>query len=247
MALLFPLRTLTTTARSPPNRTRVAIVTGAARGIGRAISLRLARDGYAVSVSDLPEHTPELHSLTTEIQNISLIHTTSSNLRSYAHPADVTSPKQVQSLVQKTVDVLGPLHTMVANAGIAQVKPLLELTPDDFRRMFDVNVLGVHYCFQAAARQMILQRDRNDGDKGGEEVNGKLIAAASIVAFRPFPLLGHYTASKWAVRGLAQAYATELASERITANAYAPGIVDTKMWELIDQGLGERRRAKGSR
>jgi NAD(P)-dependent dehydrogenase (short-subunit alcohol dehydrogenase family) len=82
---------------------------------------------------------------------------------------------------------------------------------------------------------------RGHGEQGaGREIRGKLIAAASIVAFKPFALLGHYSASKWAVRGLAQVYAMELAKHKITVNAYAPGIVDTKMWELIDRGLGER-------
>jgi NAD(P)-dependent dehydrogenase (short-subunit alcohol dehydrogenase family) len=136
---------------------------------------------------------------------------------------------------------------MVANAGIAQVKPLLDLTPEDFRHMFDVNVAGVHNCFQAAAKHMIAHPSphQGGGEEGGE-VRGRLIAAASIVAFKPFALLGHYSASKWAVRGLSQVYAMELAQHKITANAYAPGIVDTDMWELIDEGLGKRAgRAKG--
>jgi len=88
---------------------------------------------------------------------------------------------------------------------------------------------------EAAAHQFI--------DQG---TPGKLIGAASIVAFKPFALLGHYSASKWAVRGLTQVYAMELASHGITANAYAPGIVDTAMWELIDDGLAKKEgKAKG--
>lgn len=123
---------------------------------------------------------------------------------------------------------------MVANAGIAQVKPLLDLTEEDFERMFAVNVFGVQNCYAEAAKQMIAQ-----GTKGG-----KIIGAASIVAFKPFPMLSHYSASKWAVRGLTQAYAMEMAEHGITVNAYAPGIVGTAMWDLIDEELGKKSGAQ---
>ncbi|KXX82198.1 L-2,3-butanediol dehydrogenase [Madurella mycetomatis] len=216
--------------------TRTAIVTGAARGIGRAIAVRLAQDGYSITANDLPALQDELDTLTAELQS-------AYGVRAYTHVADVSSPEQVGELVRASVDTLGPLNTMVANAGIAQVKPLLELTPDDWKRMFEVNVAGVHYCFQAAARAMIAQAE---GKAEGDRLAGKLISAASIVAFRPFAQLGHYSASKWAVRGLSQVYAMELAKHKITVNAYAPGIVDTKMWELIDSGLGKKEgKAKG--
>lgn len=124
---------------------------------------------------------------------------------------------------------------MIANAGIAQVKPLLELTSEDVHRMFDINFHGVFNCYQAAAKQMIKQG-----------TGGKLIGAASIVAFKPFALLSHYSASKWAVRGLTQAFAMEMAGHKITVNAYAPGIVGTAMWDQIDEKLGEMHgRPKG--
>lgn len=123
----------------------------------------------------------------------------------------------------------------VANAGIAQVKQLLDLTPDDFRRMFEINVFGVQNCYSTAAKQMISQGNST------QEAPSKMIAAASIVAFKPFPLLSHYSASKWAVRGLTQAYAMEMAEHHITVNAYAPGIVGTAMWDLIDEEIGKKR------
>ncbi|KAK4128727.1 NAD(P)-binding protein [Parathielavia appendiculata] len=225
------LRTITTT-RDPEGQTRnrVAIVTGAARGIGRAIAHRLAKDGYNITVSDLPSLQYQLNSLVSELTSAG-----DGKTKVHAQPADVTSPSDVASLINSSASVLGSLDTMVANAGIAQVKPLLDLTPADFSRMFDVNVAGVQNCFQAAAKQMITQKIPE-----ASEIRGKLIAAASIVAFKPFALLGHYSASKWAVRGLCQVYAMELARHKITVNAYAPGIVDTKMWELIDEGLAER-------
>jgi NAD(P)-dependent dehydrogenase (short-subunit alcohol dehydrogenase family) len=73
---------------------------------------------------------------------------------------------------------------------------------------------------------------------------GKILGAASIVAFKPFPLLGHYSASKFAVRGMTQAFAMELATHKITVNAYAPGIVGTAMWDLIDEEMGKLKGAK---
>ena len=93
--------------------------------------------------------------------------------------------------------------------------------------------MGVFNCYAAAASQFIAQ-----GTKG------KLVGAASIVAFKPFPLLSPYSSSKWAVRGLTQAFAMEMAQHGITANAYAPGIVDTPMWEQIDEELAKLEAAK---
>jgi NAD(P)-dependent dehydrogenase (short-subunit alcohol dehydrogenase family) len=166
-----------------------------------------------------------------------------------AFTADVSNLKEVQDLVQASVSELGPLNTMVANAGIAQVKALLDLSEQDLRRMFEVNgssfvyhclyssnestVYGVFNCYTAAANQMISQG-----------TGGKLLGAASIVAFKPFALLSHYSASKWAVRGMSQAFAMEMAEHKITVNAYAPGIVGTAMWDLIDEKLGEKTGAK---
>ena len=126
----------------------------------------------------------------------------------------------------------------VANAGIAQVKPLLDLTTEDFHRMFSVNVYGVNNCYKAAAKQMISQ------GTAVQDNPGKILGAASIVAHKPFPLLSHYSASKWAVRGLTQAYAMEMAEHNITVNCYCPGIVGTAMWDLIDEHMGKQRGEK---
>jgi meso-butanediol dehydrogenase/(S,S)-butanediol dehydrogenase/diacetyl reductase len=195
------------------------IVTGAGRGIGRGIALRLARDGHDVAVNDVDADTAT--AVSKEIA--------AAGGRTIAVQADVTDRDAVFAMVQRTVEELGGLDVMVANAGIAQVKTLLELTPDDLRRMFDVNVFGVVYCMQAAAEQMIAQ------GRGG-----KIINAASIAAHSGFDLLGHYSATKFAVRALTQAGAKELAKHKITVNAYCPGIVGTDMWDLIDEGLGGR-------
>ncbi|WP_433502012.1 acetoin reductase [Pseudonocardia halophobica] len=193
-----------------------ALVTGAGRGIGRAIALRLAKDGHAVAVNDVNKANAE--SVAGEIAD--------AGGSSVALPFDVTSRDAVFEGVAATVEQLGGLDVMVNNAGIAQVKTLLELTPDDLRTVFDVNVFGVVYGIQAAAEHM--------KDHGG----GKIINAASIAGHAGFDFLGHYSATKFAVRALTQAGAKELAPHKITVNSYCPGIVGTDMWDLIDEKMG---------
>lgn len=204
-----------------PQRDKSAIVTGSSRGIGKAIALRLASDGYDVCVNDIAANKSGIDSVVKEIQGL--------GRKATGSVADVSNMSEVQSMVDHSVSELGNLDTMVANAGIAQVKALLDLTEQDLRRMFEVNVFGVYNCYTAAARQMIKQ--------GG---GGRLIGAASIVAFKPFALLSHYSASKWAVRGMTQAFAMEMAEHKIKVNAYAPGIVGTAMWDLIDEELAKK-------
>jgi len=212
---------------STVSREKTAIVTGSSRGIGKSIALRLARDGYDICVNDVSANKAGIDEVVKEIQ--------SSGQKATGFVADVSKLSEVENLVQHSVNELGNLDTMVANAGIAQVKALLELTEEDFRRMFEVNVYGVFNCYSSAAKQMIKQ--------GG---GGRLLGAASIVAFKPFALLSHYSASKWAVRGMTQAFAMEMAEHDIRVNAYCPGIVGTAMWDLIDEKLAEKAgRPKG--
>lgn len=194
-----------------------AIVTGAGRGIGRGIALRLAKDGHAVAVNDIDKAKAE--AVAAEI--------TDGGGRALAVPADVTDRAAVFAMVDRVATEFGSVDVMVANAGIAQVKTILELTPDDLQKIFEVNVFGVVYSLQAAAERMIAQGN-----------GGKIINAASIAAHSGFDYLGHYSATKFAVRALTQAAAKELAKHQITVNAYCPGIVGTEMWDLIDEKLG---------
>ncbi|KAI1141410.1 NAD(P)-binding protein [Hypoxylon sp. FL0543] len=212
------------TRGSSENRT--VIVTGSSRGIGKAIALRLAADGYNVCVNDVRANSAGCEEVAKEIQGM--------GRKAFVAVADVTKRDEVKQMVQGSVDALGPLNTMIANAGIAQVGNVIDVTEQDFERMFAVNVFGVQNCFAEAAKQMMRQGTcRPDRP-------GKLIAAASVVAFRPFVMLPHYSASKYAVRGLTQAYAMHLADRHITANAYAPGIIGTAMWEQIDAEMARK-------
>jgi len=194
---------------------RSAMITGAARGIGKAIASRLAADGLRVSVADLPG--PELER-------------TAGELKALAIPLDVTDAAAVGAAVASHVARVGGLDVMVANAGIAITAPLLETTAADLQRTLDVNVKGVFHCYQAAARQMIAQ------GRGG-----RLIGAASVASHRGGKWQSAYSASKFAVRGMSQSVAQELAEHGITVNVYSPGVVHTPMWESIDEAMTQRR------
>jgi len=197
---------------------KVAIVTGGARGIGRAIALRLAEDGAAVVVADLNEEGAA--GVAGEISG--------AGGRALAARVDVTDAQSTQELVARTARELGRLDVMVANAGVIQVKPFLDLTVDDWEGTFAVNVRGVFLSLQAAARQLIQQ---------GE--GGRLLATASIAAKMGSPYQAHYQASKSAVVGLVRSAAWELGKHGITVNAYCPGVVDTDRWRYIDTERGK--------
>ncbi len=199
---------------------RVALVTGAARGIGRGIALRLAADGLDVAVNDLEANAEALDDVAREVRE--------AGARSAAVVADVSEADEVEDMVGRVVEEFGRLDVMVANAGISRVESILDTEPEDWDRVMEINARGVFLCYKAAARQMIRQG-----------TGGKIIGAASIVAHQASALMAHYSASKWAVRGLTQAAAMEWAPHGITVNAYCPGIVDTAMWTLIDEKLGE--------
>ncbi|MEB7504955.1 acetoin reductase [Arthrobacter koreensis] len=203
------------------NGARVALITGAGRGIGRAIAERLADDGLDIIVADVPGARENIDDVVAAVE--------SRGRRAVGVSGDVSNPDDVTRMVAEGTNALGNLSVLIANAGIAQVDEILDVKPEALDRMLDVNIKGVYYSYQAAARQFISQG-----------TGGKIIGAASIVAFRPFPVLASYSATKWAVRGLTQAAAMEFAKYNITVNAYAPGVVGTAMWDLIDERLTER-------
>ena len=198
-------------------RGKVALVTGAGRGIGRGIALRLAQDGADVVVNDV-----NLENVNKVAEEIKLL-----GRKSLAIVADVSKGNEVYEMVDQVVAEFGKIDIMVANAGIAQVKLVVELTEEDWDRVFAVNARGVFLCDQAAAKQMIKQK------------SGKIINCASIAGHSGFNMLAHYSATKFAVVGFTQALAKELGSYGITVNAYCPGIVGTDMWDLIDEKMGQ--------
>lgn len=188
---------------------KVAVVTGGDTGIGKAISLALAREGAAV-VIDYHGDVAPAGALVDEIENL--------GSRAIAVGADVADPEQVERLIAAAVNAYGGLDILVNNAGIEEKKPFLETPFELFRKVIDINLGGVWLCAQAAAKQMVKQR------RGGRIVN-----ISSIHEELAMPTNAPYCAAKGGVRMLMRTIALELAKEGITVNDVAPGAVDTPM------------------
>jgi len=197
---------------------KVILVTGASQGIGRGIALRLAKDGANLALVDLKAE--KLEAVRKEVEALGVKATTAI--------ADVSKRDEVFAAVDHAEKTLGGFDVIVNNAGIAQVKPLSEVEPADLERIFRINVDGVLWGIQAAAKKFQARKQK-----------GKIINASSIAGHDGFAMLGVYSATKFAVRALTQAAAKEYASQGITVNAYCPGIVGTDMWVEIDERFSE--------
>jgi len=204
---------------------QAAIVTGAGRGIGRAIALRLGREGAAVTVADRDPATAE--GVAAEI--------VAQGGQALAIETDVTRQAQVEEMVARTVAHFGRLDILVNNAGIIAVAPLLETDEATWDAIMNVNVKGVLFCAQAAARRMIEQG-------GGGRIINITSAAGKIAPGKDLPV-GAYCASKHAAVGLTKQLGLELAPHGILVNAVCPGIVDTEMWAKIDREVAGRTEA----
>jgi len=195
---------------------QVAIVTGAGRGIGRAIALRLAQEGCRVTVADIDLDTAkEVADEITRLGDLAL-----------ALQVDVTSKNDVERMVDKTVEQMGPLRIMVNNAGIGAIAFLMDTDEKTWDALMNVNAKGVLFCAQAAARHMI------DQGSGGRIINNAS-GAGKIAPGKGMPL-GAYAASKHAVVALTKQMGLELSDYGILVNCVCAGIVDTPMWDLID-------------
>jgi meso-butanediol dehydrogenase/(S,S)-butanediol dehydrogenase/diacetyl reductase len=194
---------------------RTALITGAASGIGAACARRLAAEGARLLLADLDGAGAE--KLARELGQASV-------------QADVTRVADIERMVDAAWERWGRLDVLVNNAGIVQVKPLLEITEDDWDRIMRVNLRAAFFVLQAVARRMVRQ-----APIPGSELRGKLIHTASIAAYRGGqPLLGPYSASKAALVSVSRTAAQVLAPHRITSNCMCPGAVDTPMWKQID-------------
>ncbi|KAF4611116.1 hypothetical protein D9613_007308 [Agrocybe pediades] len=204
---------------SNPTR-RVAIVTGASRGIGKAIALRLAKDGFDVSVNDLPSQRSDLEEVSESIKR--------AGCRALMGTGDVSKEKDVMALVADTAEKLGSVDVMVANAGYCLIKPFHETSAEEWDSIFSVNARGTFFAYKHAASHMIKQ------GRGGRII-GACSVAGNISTDRTSTgeeMLAAYSATKFAVHGLTHAAAQELAQYGITVNAYAPGPIDTVMLKL---------------
>ncbi|MCL2898078.1 (S)-acetoin forming diacetyl reductase [Brenneria tiliae] len=197
---------------------KVALVTGAGQGIGRAIALRLAKDGFAIAVVDYNMDTA--HNVAQEIEQ--------AGGQAIALKADVADRDAVFAAVAETQQKFGDFNVIVNNAGIAPSTLIEDITPEIVDRVYNINVKGVIWGIQAAVKAF---KSLGHG--------GKIINACSQAGHVGNPELAVYSSSKFAVRGLTQTAARDLAPLGITVNGFCPGIVKTPMWEEIDRKISE--------
>ena len=193
---------------------RVAIVTGSARGIGQAIALKLAEVGATVVVNDIGEAEP-LESVAEEIRAM--------NRQSLAVIADVSSSTEVANLVDKTINTYGKVDILVNNAGITRDQLVLRMSDEDWDTVLNVDLKSAFFCTRAVLRSMLKQRW------------GRIISITSIVGEVGNPGQANYAAAKAGIIGFTRSIAKEVASRGITANAIAPGFIDTKLTQQLEE------------
>lgn len=198
---------------------KVAFVTGAGQGIGQAIAERLSKDGFAVAIADYNQETSQ--SVADSINK--------AGGKALAVKVDVTKRDDVFAAVEFARTTLGGMDVLVNNAGVAPTTPIEDITPEIVDKVFDINIKGVLWGIQAA-----LAAFKKEGH------GGKIINASSQAGHVGNPELAIYSASKFAVRGITQTAARDLAKYGITVNAYCPGIVKTPMWDKVDKQLSEK-------
>jgi 3-oxoacyl-[acyl-carrier protein] reductase len=192
---------------------KVALVTGASRGIGREIALELAREGanvainYAGSEAKANEVAEEIRTMGREALTIQ---------------ADVSSSESVESMVKQTIEAFGKLDILVNNAGITKDNLLMRMKEADWDDVININLKGVFLCTKAVTRQMMKQR------------SGRIINISSIVGVSGNAGQANYVAAKSGVIGLTKTTAKELATRGITVNAIAPGFITTDMTDKLN-------------
>ncbi|MEN8614329.1 3-oxoacyl-ACP reductase FabG [Dehalogenimonas sp. THU2] len=186
---------------------KVAVVTGAGRGIGRAIALRLAADGASVVLNSLSESAEKVAA---EI--------TAAGGQAIAVRGDVSKSEDVARLIESATAAYGRLDILVNNAGVTRDNLLLRMSEDDWDTVMDTNLKSVYLCCRAAVKPMLKSR-----------AGGRIINLSSIVGLTGNAGQANYAASKAGIIGFTKALAKELASRQVTVNAIAPGFIVTDM------------------
>ncbi|OCX14160.1 L-iditol 2-dehydrogenase [Pseudomonas graminis] len=206
-----------------------ALITGAARGIGRAYAEAYIREGATVAIADI---------------NLQRATQTANELgaSAYAVKMDVTDQSSIDAAIAAVVATTGKLDILINNAALFDLAPITDITRESYERLFSINVAGTLFTLQAAAKQMIAQGH-----------GGKIINMASQAGRRGEALVGVYCATKAAVISLTQSAGLNLIKHRINVNAIAPGVVDGEHWDGVDalfakhenRPLGEKKRLVG--
>ena len=197
---------------------KVAFVTGASRGIGRAIAVRLAQDGAKVALNFA--------------SNISKAEAVKSEIESFGGEAmlvqgDVADFETVTALIKQVVDTWGRLDILINNAGITRDNLLLKMSVDDFDRVISTNLKGVFNCTKAVTKLMMKQR------------GGRIVNMSSVVALKGNISQTNYAAAKAGIIGFTKSAARELASRGVTVNAVAPGLINTDMTAALSEKVKE--------
>ena len=195
-------------------KNKVAIVTGARRGMGRTHALTLAKAGAKVIVSDIS--LEDCEKVVKEIKK--------DGGEGLALKCDVTKKKEIEKMVKKTVEKWGKIDILVNNAGIVEFKPFLELTEQDWDKTLDINLKGYFLCTQAVAREMAKKK------------RGVIVNISSVAMGQQgigMPNIVHYCASKGGIVAMTEALALEMAPYNIRVNVIAPGMIDTPMVDPV--------------
>jgi meso-butanediol dehydrogenase/(S,S)-butanediol dehydrogenase/diacetyl reductase len=192
---------------------RTAIVTGAGRGIGRTMAMRLAREGADVAIVDINQESAD--EAANEIRSL--------GRRSMALSVDMSRVDLTGAMIDEVVAGFGRLDILINNAGRVEIKPFLDMTEKEWDQTIDLNLKGTYFCIQAAARQMVKQ---------GE--GGRIINISSVSGRHGRADSSAYAASKMGIISVTQSAALALAKHNILVNAICPGIVPTPMWDQID-------------
>ncbi|MBD85486.1 MAG: 3-oxoacyl-[acyl-carrier-protein] reductase [Chloroflexi bacterium] len=196
-----------------------ALVTGASRGIGKAIAIRLATEGVSVGVN-YNASEQEAAKVVDEIQSL--------GGKAIILKGSVADSLEVQSLIQAAEDELGGLDILVNNAGITKDNLIMRLPEEDWDQVIDTNLKGAFLCTKAALRSMVRQR------------SGRIINMSSVVAITGNAGQSNYTAAKAGLIGFTKTVAKEVASRGITVNAIAPGFIETQMVDAISSQLQQK-------
>ena len=195
------------------NQKKVVLVTGASRGIGKAVAERFAREGYAVA---LHYNTGKVEAEAT-VQKL-----TSAGYTAMAVQADVRDSAQVQQMVDTVSHALGNIGILINNAGIAQQKLFTDITDEEWHNMFAVHVDGTFYCTRAVLPVMIRQKQ------------GCIVNISSMWGQVGGSCEVHYSAAKGAIQAMTKALAKEVGPSGVRVNCVAPGVIQTEMNKLLD-------------
>ena len=191
---------------------QTALITGAGRGIGKTIAVKLAESGLDIAIADM---NPVSDDVLREIEK--------NGTKCLAYQLDVTDVEAVDSVVKKIIDETGGIHILVNNAGITQDNLFIRMKPEQWSQVIDVNLNGVFHVTKAVIRTMVKQH------------SGRIINISSVVGFSGNPGQVNYSSTKSGLIGFTKSLSREVGTRGITVNAVAPGFINTAMTQSLNE------------